>query len=758
MAENTNRLTLDIGGMHCQGCANTIQHALAAVPGVRKANVNFAANQAVVTLDPAAPAGTDELIAAVERAGYSAKVASATGAAPSAEEADEADLLARAARRRLIIAWAFTAPTMLLMLPHMLSHSLAHGRAGFALEAAQFALAIPAVFWAGWIVLRSAGRSTLALSPNMDVLIALGALAALATGPLYLAGVLGTSFAAIGAMIMAFHLTGRHLEAKARGRASSAIRGLLELGARSARVQRDGQEMEIPIDQLRVGDVLIVRPGEKIPTDGVVIDGHSAIDESMVTGEPMPVEKQSGDEVIGATVNQRGSLRVRATKVGADTFLAQVARLVREAQGSKTQIQQTADRVTGWFVPAIVVVALATLISWLAAPEAMSSAAAWARPVLWWIPSADETGRWGAGLFAAIAVLVIACPCALGLATPTALLVAGGLGASRGLVIRSAAALELLAKARTMVLDKTGTLTVGRPQVTDLASAPGVSEEELLRVAAVAERRSEHPLAAAILESVAARGLTPAEPADFEALTGQGVRATLPSGEAVRVGSARLMAEAGVDVAPLVARFEQLQSAGRTAVFVARDLRLLGVIGVADSLKPGAAQVIGELRALGFEVALVTGDNRRTAEAVGREAGIERVLAEVLPDRKADEVRRLRRFSAAPVVMVGDGINDAPALAAADVGIALGTGTDIAIESASVTIVRGDLKALVAAVRLARATLGIVRQNLAWAFGYNLVAIPVAVLGLLHPVLAEMAMAASSLTVVGNSLRLRRLS
>ncbi len=750
----TQHITLRLRGMHCQGCANTIGKSLRSVEGVQKADVNFAAEQASVTYDPSA-ADTERLVEAVRDAGYDAAPADDIGGEAEAEEADDAERRARQARRRLLIAWGFTGPIILMMIPQMLFGLIPEGTPAWLWEAGQLVLALPVLLWAGWATHASAARSAARGTPNMDVLITLGSMAALLTGPLYLAGLIGASFAGIAAMIMAFHLTGRHLEAKARGRASRAVRRLLELGARTARVERDGREEEVPIDRLQAGDVMIVRPGEKVPTDGEVVDGRSTVDESMVTGEPTPVERTAGDEVIGATVNQRGSLRVRATRVGSETFLAQVVRLVREAQGGKTRIQQFADRVTLYFVPAVVVLAVATFAAWAAFPEQMAALAEAARPVLRWIPSPEATGRWASALFAAVAVLVIACPCALGLATPTALMVAGGLGAGRGVLVREGNALELVGRARVLVLDKTGTLTVGRPQVTDRVPAEGVGEDELLAVAASAESRSEHPLGEAVVEAAREQKIDLEDPRDFEAVTGQGVRARLGDAE-IRVGNGDLMADAGVETAPLEERFAALQDRGRTAMFVARAGKLLGVLAVADALKPGAAEAVGTLRRMGLEVAMVTGDNRRTAEAIAREAGIDRVLAEVPPEEKSEEIGRLQAHADGPVVMVGDGINDAPALARADVGVAIGTGTDIAIESSDVTLVRGHLDGLVTAVRLSRSTRRIVRQNLAWAFGYNLVAIPVAVLGLLHPVIAELAMAGSSITVVGNSLRLYR--
>ena len=746
----TKTITLELIGMHCAACAATIQKALRAEAGVVVADVNFAVAQATVTFRPQ-ETGADRLVEVVRGAGYQAAAVTKGRAAD-----DRGQAAAREARRRLLVAWAFTAPVILLMLPQMIFHVFGPGWPARLYEIAQIALALPVILWAGAAVLTSALRSSRNLAPNMNVLIVMGSGAAVLTGPLYLAHVAGASFAGVGAMIMTFHLTGRYLEARARGRAGQAIRALMELGARTARVIKDGKETEVPIDQVAVGDLVIVRPGEKIPADGTVAGGRSTVDESMVTGESQPVAKREGDEVIGATVNQTGALRVRAARVGAETFLAQVVEMVRRAQAGKTAIQDLADRVTVWFVPAVLALSLATFAAWWFAPQAMSAVAERVRPVVWWVPSVENIGQLSSALFAAIAVLVIACPCAMGLATPTAIMVATGRGASRGLLVRSGAALETLGQARIMVLDKTGTLTVGRPVVTDLVPTDEVDENELLAVAAGAEVLSEHPLAAAVVEAARRSDIEPAFLHDFQAVAGRGVTGRTSDGKGVCVGRPELLAERGVDPSAATEAGERLQRDGRTVMYVARGAELLGVLAVADALKPGAAEAIRELKALGIEVAMLTGDNRQTAEAIARQAGIDRVMAEVLPGEKASEVRRLQSEQRGPVAMVGDGINDAPALAAADVGVALGTGTDIAMESADVTLVRGHLAALVTAVRLSRATRRIVRQNLAWAFGYNLVAIPLAVLGLLHPVVAEAAMAASSLTVVGNSLRLKR--
>jgi len=556
----------------------------------------------------------------------------------------------------------------------------------------------------------------------------------------------------VGAMIMAFHLTGRYVEATARGRAGRAIRSLLELGARSARVLRDGREVEVPVERIAVGDLMVVRPGEKVPTDGVVVDGRSEVDESMATGESVPVPKAQGDEVIGATVNGQGLLKVRATKVGEETFLAQVVRMVREAQGSAVPVQAFVDRVTAFFVPVVIGLALLTFVAWLAFPGPLGRVAAGAAELLPWVhPGVSALSL---AIFAGVAVLVIACPCALGLATPTALMVGTGMGARNGILIRSGQAIQVMKDVRTIVFDKTGTITRGAPEVTDVVALPGAQERDVLRLAASLEAGSEHPLARAVVGRAESDGIGLGEVTDFEAVAGQGVRGRV-DGQDVRVGTRDMMAGEGVACEAAAEALERLESEARTAVIVAAEGRAVGLLGIADAPKQEAARAIAALKRMGFQVAMITGDNERTARAVAAQVGIDHVLAGVLPDRKVAEIKRLQA-ERGPVAMVGDGINDAPALAQADVGIALGTGTDVAIESADVTLVRGDLGAVVSAVKLSRATFRKIKQNLLWAFGYNLVAIPAAMLGLLHPLVAEAAMALSSVSVVANSTLLRR--
>jgi Cu+-exporting ATPase len=737
--------SLAIGGMSCQSCALSIAKALRGLEGVRSARVSYATNSATVEYDPDRVRAGD-LVAAVEGVGYSA-AALAEGAR---EDDSEAEMFL--ARRRMAAAWAVAGPIVVMMIPFMLGVEAVQAYSSFY-EWAVVLLAVPVLAGAGFATYRSGLKGLLRLSPNMDALIMLGSGAAFVTGPLHLAWPSQVfNYAGVGAMIMAFHLTGRYVEAKARGRASQAIRRLLELGAKSACVLRDGQEVEVPVDEVQVGDVMVIRPGEKVPTDGVVVGGRSSVDESMATGESLPVAKEEGDEVIGATVNQQGILRVRATKVGQETFLAQVVRMVQEAQGSAVPIQAFADRVTGYFVPAVIGLSLFTFVTWLALHGPLVRFAGWAHAVLPWVN--PHLSALSLAVFAGVAVMVIACPCALGLATPTALMVGSGMGAQNGILIRSGQAIQAMKDVRVIVFDKTGTLTRGRPQVTDVVPLQGAQEAEVLRWAASLEASSEHPLARAVLAKAEEAGVEPAEAGEFEAVAGKGIRGRV-EGKDVLVGTRSLLDEAGVACDTADSELRRLEDEAKTTVLVAVEGRAVGLIAVADTAKEGSPEAVARLKEMGFEVAMITGDNERTARAVARKVGIERVLAGVLPDRKAQEVRRLQE-EVGPVAMVGDGINDAPALAQADVGIALGTGTDIAIESADITLVRGDLGAVVSAVKLSRATFRKIRQNLFWAFGYNAVAIPAAMLGLMHPVIAEVCMAFSSVSVVSNSTLLRR--
>ena len=749
---------LRIEGMHCAACAHAVEEALRGVPGVTSASVNPVTEEAIV--QAASGVGLDALREAVERAGYRVGIARPRREPLRREEVlQDGERRLALARRRMAIAWAFTVPIVAWMIPEMALGTMWPSPLVFHLGMAL--LAVPVLFGAGLPTLRAGARAALRLSPTMDTLIALGTGASFATG----LAAIGVEFAGlahlpvhdyagVAAMIMAIHLTGREIEALAKGRASQAIQRLLSLAAKSARVVRDGAEVEVPIEAVAVGDLLVVRPGEKVPADGIIEAGASHVDESIVTGESMPVRRGPGDRVVGATVNGEGLLCVRATGVGEETFLAQVIRLVEEAQGTKVPIQAFADRVTAVFVPVILGIALLTLVLWLVAPGPLSVVVRAAAGVLPWV-DLHLSGA-SLALVAAIAVLVIACPCALGLATPTALMVGSGVGAQNGILFRSGEALQTLAGATTIVFDKTGTLTEGKPGVTNLVPAPGIAEEDLLRAAARVEIGSEHPLGRAVVREARERGMSVGGGEGVEAIPGQGVRGTV-GGEVVLVGTASLLSEEGIDVAPLRDAVGRLEGEAKTVVFVGVVGRgLLGAIAIADRVRDGAREAVASLAALGLLPVIVTGDNEATARAIARTVGIDEVVSGVLPQGKVAEVERLQKEGRV-VAMIGDGINDAPALKAANVGMAVGTGTDVAIEAADVALARGDLEAAVRAVRLARATFRTIRQNLFWATFYNAVAIPAAVLGLLHPAVAEAAMALSSVNVVTNSLRLRRV-
>jgi len=745
----TENVSLLIGGMTCAGCVAHVERALSKVPGVLNVNVNLATEKAAVEYIPTVT-GLPDFRRAVAEAGYEVL--------HTAEERAEEELSREVrkmqdARRRMLLAWLFTGPIILWMLPEMLLGVAWPNPTIFKLG--MLLLATPVLFWVGRRTYVAAWRSTTHGAPNMDALIAMGSGASFLTGvATFFAPI--PSYAGVAAMIMAFHLTGRYVEASAKGRASQAIRKLLELGAKTARILVDGREREVSIDEVQVSDVMIIRPGEKIPTDGVVVEGESAVDESMATGESMPVAKRPGEEVIGATLNQDGLLRVRATRVGKDTFLAQVVRLVEQAQGTKVPIQAFADRVTAVFVPIVLVVALLTFLAWFLFPDALRPVAEWAAGFLPWVDPSLNT--FTLALITTVSVLVIACPCALGLATPTALMVGSGIGAENGILIRSGEAIQAMRDVRVVVFDKTGTLTKGKPEVTDVVGMKNerMTNDQILHWAASVEVGSEHPVGRAIVARAEAEGIGLGELTGFETLRGKGVRGVV-DGKSVLVGSRTLLEEHGVTAAILEDEMRRLEEEGKTAMLVAVDGELLGLLAVADTLKDDAVATVRELQALGLQTVMITGDNQRTARAIARQVGVVHVLAEVLPDEKLAEVRRLQADTEGLVVMVGDGINDAPALTQADVGIAIGSGTDIAIEAADITLVRGDLSGVVSAVKLSRATFNKVVQGLFWAFFYNVVMIPLAIVGMMHPVLAEIAMATSSVTVVTNANLLRRV-
>jgi P-type Cu+ transporter len=713
-----DRLELPIEGMTCAACAGRVERSLNELDGV-SATVNFATERATVELGPGAD--RDGLVRAVEHAGYRAVLPTAASDAGRAR-GDRASALLR----RLTLSAALTAPVLALSMIPALQFD--------GWEWVALALATPVALWGAWPFHRAAWAGARHGTATMDTLISLGVSAAWlwSVYALLFDGSQDVYFEVASGITVAI-LAGRYLEASTRRRAGAAVAALLELGAKDVAVlDPGGAERRVPIEALQPGDRFVVRPGEKVATDGIVETGASAVDQSLLTGESVPVEKQPGDEVAGATINAGGLLVVRATKVGADTALAQIARLVAEAQSGKAPVQRLADRVSAVFVPVVIALALATLAGWLIAGEDSSAA-----------------------FSAAVAVLIIACPCALGLATPTALLVGTGRGAQLGILIRGPEILESTRRVDTIVLDKTGTLTTGRMSVVDVTPSTGTTQAELLRTAGAVEDASEHPIARAIARAAREEGgqLPPVEA--FANREGHGVEGMV-DGRGVLVGRPALIAEWGLAIpGDLEAARLRAEEQGRTAVLAAWDGAVRGVIAVADTLKDGSPEAVAAFRELGLEPILLTGDNETTARAVAAEAGIERVIAEVVPSQKADVIRGLQAEGRV-VAMAGDGVNDTPALAQADLGLAVGTGTDVAIEASDLTLVSGDLRAAADAIRLSRATLRTIKQNLGWAFGYNLAALPLAAAGLLNPLIAALAMALSSVSVVGNALRLRR--
>ena len=739
---------LAITGMTCASCVRSVEGALAGVPGVQSAEVNLANERATVRLDPG---GTDlgALVHAVARAGYGALVIPEGDAARAAAVEDERALRLRyvaSLRRRLIVAGVLAAAAVVLSMAAHVIPELEHADQRAYLL---FALATPVQLWAGAPFYRAAWTAARHGTTNMNTLIVVGTTAAY--GLSVAATFLPTAFYANGlephaslyyetsSAIIALVLAGRFMEARARAHTGDAIRALLALGAKTARVRRPGGvEEDVPIERLRVGDIVLVRPGETIAADGLIVAGSSAVDESMLTGESIPVEKSAGDDVTGGTLNTTGALRLRTTRVGGDTTLAQIVRLVEDAQGSKAPIQRLVDRVASVFVPIVFAISFAAFVAWILLGPA---------PVL------------THALTAFVAVLIIACPCALGLATPTAIMVGTGRGAARGILIKSAQALEAARAIDTVAFDKTGTLTVGRPEVTDLLSCADIGEDEALRLIASAELRSEHPLAGAVLEAARARSLLPAEPTTFESFPGQGVHAVVEGHDIFAGNKAFAVAHGFADLGDgLLAHHE---AAGKTPLVATIDGKPLAILALADVPRSAAAEAVRELKAMGLRTLLVSGDTRRTALAIARDLGIDEVRAEVRPDGKAAIVAELQR-AGHRVAMVGDGVNDAPALAQADLGIAIGSGTDVAIASAGIVLVGGDPRGVPRALRLSRKTVGTIRTNLFWAFFYNVALIPLAagalfpLLGVvLSPIFAAGAMAISSVTVVTNSLRLR---
>jgi P-type Cu+ transporter len=751
-------VVLPVIGMTCASCVNRIERFLNRADGVAEATVNLATERASVRFDPAI-IDRAAIVRTIEAAGYEIGPEPAAGvvgeagtadAARAAEAAEHAEEASRAAEQRELLTGAIAATAIGLA---MMAVMLWPGGTPWPLARVNVWLLVPATlveFILGRRFLVRAAKGLPHLDLTMDTLVAMGTLAAygyslfvtLMPDVVQSAGLSLETYFDSAAVIIGLVLFGRWLEARAKGQAAGAVKALLRLRPRTARVIRDGREVDLAVEEVIVGDLVRVRPGDKVPVDGTIVEGASAIDESMLTGESLPVEKAVGANVIGATLNTSGSFVMRAERVGRDTALAQIVKLVERAQGSKAPIQRVADAVTGWFVPAVVGAATVTFITWLLiGPEPR-------------LPFA---------LASAIAVLIIACPCAMGLATPTAIMVGTGKGAENGILVRDGGALERAQRITAIVLDKTGTITRGRPEVTNVIGAAGIDERELLRLAAAVERGSEHPIAEAIVRHAEHEEVMAPTSDGFAASAGLGASATV-DGATLRVGSARLLVEAGIDITPLASVAEQAAAAGQSSVFVARDDRLLGLLTVADTVKPESADAVRRLRATGLDVWMITGDRRGAAAAIGAAVGIgpERILAEVLPDQKAAKVAELQAGGAI-VAMVGDGINDAPALAQADLGIAIGTGADVALEASDITLVGDDLRGVPTAVRLSRATMRTIRQNLGWAFGYNVILIPVAAGALypltgwqLSPALAAGAMAMSSVSVVSNSLRLRR--
>ena len=741
MSPQAERLTLPVRGMHCAACVGKVERALTSVPGVDEATVNLATEKATVTFDSTRTDVT-RLQDAVARAGYElVEPREAAGQTPDREQSAREEMQRRA-RSKFVVGAILSVPIVIGSMVEVFPWAPAWLHNPWLL----WALATPVQFWVGFEFHAGFLRDLRHRTASMSTLVSIGTNAAyffslaVTLWPHVFMPAGGMTYYETGAVVITLVVLGRWLEARARGRTSEAIRRLVRLAPRTARIVREGRELDVPTTEVGVGDLVRIRPGERIPVDGVVLEGASTIDESLLTGESLPVEKTAESRVVAGSVNQTGALLFRATHVGSETTLARIVRLVEDAQASRAPIQRLADRVAAVFVPIVLVIAGATCLAWLAfGPEPR-------------LPMALTT---------AVAVLVIACPCAMGLATPTAIMVGTGKGAEHGVLIKSATALEVLHRVDTIVFDKTGTLTVGRPEVTDIVTVPGVGEDDALAVAAGAEQASEHPLGEAIVRLAKERGLALPPVGKFTAVPGQGIDAMAPDGR-ILLGNETMMNERGIDVSLLADRAIALQAQGKTVVFLAFAGRLLALIAVADVLKPDAAATIRRLREMGLAVAMLSGDNRRTAEAIAREAGIERVLAEVLPADKAGEIKRLQE-GGHRVAMVGDGINDAPALTQADVGIVMGSGTDVAIEAADVTLMRSDVAGVVVALELSRRTIQIVKQNLGWAFGYNILLIPVAagvlypLAGvLLSPILAGAAMAFSSVSVVTNSLRLKR--
>jgi Cu+-exporting ATPase len=741
--------TLKLRGMSCASCANNIEQAIRNVPGVSKCNVNFGAEQATVTYD-SQQTDIATIQSAVNNAGYEAQpIQEQDFLNPEVDaERQQRQTENRKLTRKVWVSGVISSILVIGSLPMMVGLPIPFIPAWLHHPWLQLVLTTPVLFWCGSAFFINAWKAFKRHTATMDTLVAIG------TGTAYIYSLFPTFFPAwfmaqgltpdvyyeAASVIITLILLGRLLENRAKGQTSEAIRKLIGLQARTARVIRDERELDIPIAEVMLGDVILVRPGEKIPVDGEIIAGSSTIDEAMVTGESVPVKKHVGDEVIGATLNKTGSFKFKATRIGKDTFLAQIVKLVQQAQGSKAPIQRLADQVTGWFVPAVIAIAIATFVLWY-----------------------NVMGNVTMALITMVGVLIIACPCALGLATPTSIMVGTGKGAENGILIKGAESLEQAHKLQTIVLDKTGTITQGKPTVTDFVTVRGTSngnEINLLRLAAAVERYSEHPLAEAVVQYAQMQEAELTDATEFQAIAGSGVQGYVAN-HFVQIGTHRWMNELGIDTSALQQAWERLEYLGKTVIWLAVDGEIEGIMGISDAVKPTSVTAIRALQKLGLEVVMLTGDNQRTAATIAKEVGIQRVLAEVRPDQKAAQIAQLQA-EGKRVAMVGDGINDAPALAQADVGMAIGTGTDVAIAASDITLISGDLRSIVTAIQLSRATMRNIRQNLFFAFIYNVAGIPIAagilypLLGwLLSPIVAGAAMAFSSVSVVTNALRLR---
>lgn len=740
--DKKEKVTLKVQGMTCSACSNRVEKALNRMEGILSANVNLAVEKATIEYTPTKIRLTD-IQRKISSLGYELILQEEE----NKDEIDEDEIKVMKAKKTMITSLIFTGAIMGLMIIHMFIKRIP----GYLPIVA--VLGLPIIFGTGLHVHKASFKALKNKSPNMDVLVSLGSL------PPYVIGLMGfffpiQTFIEMATTIMSFHLIGKYLEIRAKGRASQAIKKLIQMGAKTAKIIIDGEEIEVPVKDLQVGDVMVIRPGEKIPTDGIVVDGSSLVDESMATGESMPVKREKGQEVIGATLNKQGLLKVEVTKVGKDTFLSQVIKMVEECQGSKVPIQEFADTVTGYFVPIIILLTIGTFVSFNLFPDFHRSIMEWGGQFLPWVNS-DLTPLTLA-FVTATAVLVIACPCPLGLGTPTALMVGSGIGAEKGILIRNGEAVQTFKDVKAIAFDKTGTITKGKPEVTDMITANGVDEKEILYYAGSIEKGSEHPLAHAIIERAKNQSISLGEVKDFNGIVGMGVVGVI-DGEKILIGNRKLMVENNVSYETYEDQLVGLEEEAKTAMMVAKGNKLLGIIAVADPLKEDSIEAIKELENMGIKTAMITGDNKRTAAAIGKRVGISHVIAEVLPDGKVDEVVKLQgQYDI--VAMVGDGINDAPALKQSNVGIAIGTGTDIAIEAADVTLVRGELSGIVSAIKLSKATFRKIKENYFWAWFYNALAIPVAMLGLLHPMIGAAAMSISSLNVVYNSLRLKKVN